>query len=77
MPPLTLEVGAILALCTALVKVTISVSHIEQNQKIGQAELLGEIRVLKGEITFLKDESKEMKAEFKESRRHRYSDINT
>lgn len=74
MPPLTLEVGITLAIATALVKVTTSISRIEQQQKIGHAELIGEIRVLKEKISFLEKDSNELKNEIKESRKRRYLD---
>jgi hypothetical protein len=74
MPPLTIEVGIALALATAMVRVTTSITRIEQQQKIGHAELIGEIRVLKEKISFLEKDSSELKAEIKESRKYRYLD---
>jgi cell division protein FtsL len=74
MPPLVIEVSLGLAIIASAVKVTISISSIQQSQKVAQAEVLGEIKVIHTDIKSLKDDTKELKAEVKENRKFRFSD---
>jgi len=76
MPPFTAELGLILAIGTGLIRVTTSINRIEQQQRIGHSELMGEVMVLKEKISFLERESIELKVELKESRRKRFNDPN-
>ncbi|WP_103668405.1 hypothetical protein [Pseudanabaena sp. BC1403] len=74
MPPLIIEATLALAIIASAVKVTVSISSIQQSQKVAQAEVLGEIKVIHKDIQSLKDDTKDLKAEVKENRKHRYSD---
>jgi len=74
MPPLIIEATLAMAIVASAVKVTASISRIEQSQKVAQAEVLGKIEVIHTEVATLKADNKEIKAEIKENRRYRFSD---
>ncbi len=74
MPPLVIELGLAFAIIASTIKVTIAVSRLEQNQKVSQAEVLGEVKVIHSELKALKDDTKELREEVKETRKFRFSD---
>ena len=74
MPPLIIEATLAMAVLASAVKITISISSIEQNQRVSQAEVLGEIKVIHADIKALKEDNKDLKAEVKENRKFRHSD---
>jgi hypothetical protein len=74
MPPLIIEATLAMAVLASAVKITISISSIEQNQRVSQAEVLGEIKVIQADIKALKEDNKDLKAEVKENRKFRHSD---
>lgn len=77
MPPLVLEFGVAIALTTALVRTTTAINRIENNQRLGHAELIGKHEILRKQLEFLEKESVELKMEIKELRRRRHGDPDT
>lgn len=74
MPPLIIEASLALAILASAVKVTASISRIEQSQKVAHTEVLGKIEVVHTELAALKEDSKELKAEVRSNRTYRFSD---
>jgi hypothetical protein len=74
MPPLVIEFSLAIAIIASTVKVTLSIHRIEQNQRVAQSEVLGEIKVIHTEIKSLKDDNKDLKDEVRENRKFRFSD---
>lgn len=74
MPPLIIEASLALALLASTIRVTVAIGAIHQQQRVSQAEVMGEIKVIHKDLESLKEDNKELKAEVRENRKHRFTD---
>lgn len=77
MPPLVLEIGVVLGLITATIKLTTSINRIESTQRVFYSEMSGKLEVLAQRLTHIDRETSEFKAEIKDLRRRRHNDPDT